>query len=413
MGKGIFSLKRQPFKGLYVAICMLDLVLRIPWWTLRNLFPAWRPRKSWSIGWCLRVRAFKYMADLRARVGPLDDLPDAKALRAGPGVLGLYVDGVPQYITAKLKAWADLAGVSPVRIPGYWLHNPGSKLVMGEKPQVRSGDSKREKVLFSLHGGGYIVLSAHPDSFTSKIPRSVLAHCANISTNVMRSFNIEYRLSSYDPNPRENPFPAALLEAIAGYAYLVDEVGFDGADIIITGDSAGGNLALALTKYLIEENTKLPPPGALLLLSPWTDLGNSHKDDPMATYYTHKESDILHPPVRLPDGKIQPDYAVTSYTGPHGVEFAGANPYISPASLYLKDEEVSFKDFPPTFITCGGAELFVDQIKDLVRRMKSQMGEKVVYYEAEDAIHDYIAFDWQEPQRSETLVEIARWVTSL
>lgn len=45
--------------------------------------------------------------------------------------------------------------------------------------------------------------------------------------------------------------------------------------------------------------------------------------------------------------------------------------------------------------------------------MEKEMGEKAVYYEAEDAIHDYIGFEWQEPQRTTTLVEIARWVATL
>ncbi len=285
---------------------------------------------------------------------------------------------------------------------------------MGEKPQLASGLShKGEKVLFFLHGGGYVILSAHPDSSTSLIPRSIIAHCANASANVNRSFNLEYRLSTHDPKPRENPFPAALLDALAGYAYLIDEVGFEPADIIVVGDSAGGNLALALVRYLIEEDTKLAPPGALILLSPWADMGNSHKEDPLGSPYTNQNSDFLTPPVRLPGGGIYADYTVLAFTGPHGVDFAGNTPFISPASLYLKDDEVSFENFPPTFITCGGGELFVDQIRTLARRMKNEMGGKVVYYEADDAIHDYIGIDWQEPQRTKTLVEIARWVANL
>lgn len=230
-----------------------------------------------------------------------------------------------------------------------------------------------------------------------------------------RSFNLEYRLSTHDPNPRENPFPAALLDALAGYAYLINDVGFDAADIIVVGDSAGGNLALALTRYLVEEgaNVKLSPPGAVILLSPWADMGHSHKQDPQGSPYTNVASDFLTPPVRLPGGGIHADYTILAFTGPHGVEFAGTNPYISPASLYLQDEEVSFKNFPPTFITCGGGELFLDQIRTLARRMKNEMGDRVIYHEADDAIHVFVGFEWQEPQRTNSLTEIARWVAKL
>lgn len=347
-------------------------------------------------------------------VGGLIDLPTAKSLRTGPGVLGLYVDGFPQHITAKLKGWADYCGVSPTHIPGYWLHESKSTLVMGEKPRLNPDLSvKREKVLLFFHGGGYVTYSAHPDSPTSLIPRSIITSCSNASINIARSFNLEYRLSTHDPKPRENPFPAALLDALAGYAYLVNDVGFNATDIIIIGDSAGGNLALALTRYLVEEDTNLAPPGALLLLSPWADMGHSHKENPQGSPYANRASDFLTPPVRLPGGGIRADYTILAFTGPQGVEFAGTNPYISPASLYLRDEDVSFKNFPPTFITCGGGELFVDQIRTLARRMKSQMGDKVVYHEADDAIHDYVGFEWQEPQRTTTLFRIAHWVASI
>ena len=45
---------------------------------------------------------------------------------------------------------------------------------------------------------------------------------------------------------------AALIDALAGYNYLVNTVGFHPTRIILEGDSAGGNLALALTRYLLE-----------------------------------------------------------------------------------------------------------------------------------------------------------------
>ena len=72
-------------------------------------------------------------------------------------------------------------------------------------------------------------------------------------------------------------FPTALVDAIAGYDYLVNDVGYIPESIIIEGDSAGANLALALTRYLLENKlSNIPPPGGLVLVCPWTDLGLSH-----------------------------------------------------------------------------------------------------------------------------------------
>ncbi len=53
---------------------------------------------------------------------------------------------------------------------------------------------------------------------------------------------------------------------------------------MVAGDSAGGNLALALVHKLKSENRLLPR--GLLLMSPWTDLTASGK-----SYQTKKEVD--------------------------------------------------------------------------------------------------------------------------
>jgi hypothetical protein len=60
--------------------------------------------------------------------------------------------------------------------------------------------------------------------------------------------NLDYRLSRSDPYPDRFPFPAALLDAIAVYSYLVNVVGFEAANVTVAGDSAGANLALSLIR---------------------------------------------------------------------------------------------------------------------------------------------------------------------
>ena len=55
---------------------------------------------------------------------------------------------------------------------------------------------------------------------------------------------MQYRLAQGPPLPAENAFPAALLDALAGYNYLVHAVGFAPADILVLGESCGGGLAV-------------------------------------------------------------------------------------------------------------------------------------------------------------------------
>ncbi|KIM51707.1 hypothetical protein SCLCIDRAFT_1224276 [Scleroderma citrinum Foug A] len=221
--------------------------------------------------------------------------------------------------------------------------------------------------------------------------------------------SVEYRLSSTHPLPEQHPFPAALLDALAGYIHLVDVMGYDPSDIIVAGDSAGGNLALALTRYLVEnkgragtEKSTLPaPPGHLLLISPWTDLSNSHADthlmfNPPGANRELARSAYSNDMDSLGDnfqgGKGYPSFGSLAYLGPFGLGMALSNRYISPASLY-RSLEASFTGFPRTIILAGGAERFLDQICTLRDRMMRDMGEgQVTYYEETDGIHSFIGY---------------------
>ncbi|KDQ62914.1 hypothetical protein JAAARDRAFT_202453 [Jaapia argillacea MUCL 33604] len=336
--------------------------------------------------------------------GRLQKRPNHLAIPEGVNIKGVWVDPAPSLLTAELRSYGSISSVEPARIPGYWLDKVGQDLPIASPPLPH------EKVVYALHGGAYISLSAHPEDVTANIAKGLLEHC----NDVHRTFSVEYRLSVGAPFKPSNPFPAALLDALAGYNYLVSIVGFSPSNIIVEGDSAGGNLALALTRYLVEnqnnsEGIKLPaPPGSLLLLSPWGDLGHSH-NIPGSSVTTCASSDYIGGL-----GSLQFIYPHLAFTGPHSLEAAETNRYISPASRNPAMGKVSFKGFPKTFIVAGGAEVLLDSIRTLRNKMVEDLGEDgdggVTYYEAEDGIHDYLGATWHEPERSETLAAIAEWI---
>jgi len=78
----------------------------------------------------------------------------------------------------------------------------------------------------------------------------------------------QYRLAS-NPGGR---FPSQLQDAITSFLYLIEELKVPANQITISGDSAGGNLCLALLRY-IADNLKaaVPSPGCAFLWSPWVD----------------------------------------------------------------------------------------------------------------------------------------------
>ena len=93
--------------------------------------------------------------------------------------------------------------------------------------------------------------------------------------------SFEYRLAP------EHRYPAALEDALALWDYLM-YMGYGARDVVVAGDSAGGNLALELCLKLKAQGRAQPR--GLLLFSPWTDMTASGKSyracrdlDPMLT----------------------------------------------------------------------------------------------------------------------------------
>lgn len=130
--------------------------------------------------------------------------------------------------------------ITPVNvngIPGEWVESPNS----------------REAVLLYLHGGGYFGCSAETH-------RPVTVWFA---LHGFRVFAPNYRLAP------ENPFPAAVDDAVAAYRGLLAG-GHSPQHMVVAGDSAGGGLALSLMLALRAAGTPLPVAAALF--SPWTDL---------------------------------------------------------------------------------------------------------------------------------------------
>lgn len=186
----------------------------------------------------------------------------------------------------------------------------------------------KKYVILYCHGGGY--------STGSRIYARTLTTKLATSTS-MDVFCFDYRLSP------ENPYPAALEDAMKAWDYLM-LLGYGARDVIIAGDSAGGNLALSLVLKLKEEERILPR--GLILLSPWTDLTGSGK-----SYESKKEVDPVLDEEYLA-GMIQ------NYAPDEDLK----NPFISPL----------FGDvagFPPTYIQVGDNEILLSDATSLHKKL--------------------------------------------
>ena len=187
--------------------------------------------------------------------------------------------------------------------------------------------------------------------------------------------SFEYRLAP------ESPYPAALEDALAAWNYLMEQ-GYGARDVVLAGDSAGGNLALELTLALKEAGRRLP--GKLVLCSPWTDLSCSG-----ASYAEHEQDDPILTRAYLES--VRQAYA------PQG---GWDQPEFSPLFADLSG-------FPPTLIQYGGHEILAD---DSVRLKKNldQAGVPNVLQCWPDMWHVFPMFPL--PQSQQAIERMAQFV---
>lgn len=203
----------------------------------------------------------------------------------------------------------------------------------------------KRRVILYCHGGGYTTGSAaYSRSITHKLSQSTS----------MDLFCFNYRLAP------EAVYPAQLDDALKAWDYLM-LLGYGAKDVILIGDSAGGNLALSLTLKLKETGRILP--GAMVLFSPWTDMTLSGKSysskkklDPVLTReyiiqcvsrYIYGQDSI---PKKLPDDKEYP---------------AADSALVSPL---FGDHS----DFPPVYIQVGTNEILYSDSEALYKRLLSE-----------------------------------------
>ena len=242
-----------------------------------------------------------------------------------------------------------LGGVGVIRVPG-------------------RDTGRGAPVLIYTHGGGHTWLSA----------RSTLA----IAKSMAEATGYEVVSVDYTVAPR-GTWRTQTQEVISVYQALLAQ-GYTPGQIGLFGDSAGGGLCCGSTLRMRDEG--LPLPGALLLLSPWSDVsgrGDSHM--------TLASSDPLLTNEEL---KICAD----AYAVPADQE----HPYVSPVYGDYS------KPFPPTLIQGGTRELL---LSDFVRQYRAILGggNEAILDLYEGMVHAYHTLPADAPEIRETYATAARF----
>jgi len=226
----------------------------------------------------------------------------------------------------KVLAQVEMQSVTVNGVPGMWF-------------TPRSGTS--DAVLYYLHGGGYI-------SGSFKTHGELIARLA--LTSGARTLAIEYRLAP------EHTYPAQLDDALAGYRWLLAQ-GIDPRRIVIAGESAGGNLTLALLIAL--RNAGEPLPAAAIPISPWVDMESKSASMVKNAPYDYGSREMLL-------------FMARSFCG----DIDHKDPRVS--LLYA-----DLSGLPPLLLQVGGAERLYDEGADFAERAR-KAGVEAVF----DVLHE-------------------------
>jgi monoterpene epsilon-lactone hydrolase len=226
------------------------------------------------------------------------------------------------------------------------------------------------RAILYLHGGAYVICS----------PTTHRGLAGNIACASQASLLLlDYRLAP------ENPFPAALDDALAAYDWLLCK-GYSPEHVAFGGDSAGGGLTLATVLSLRDDHKILP--AALFLLSPWIDLTFSGES-------IHSLAD-RDPLLQM----IDDDWMVKAYANGYPL----THPYISPLFADLQD-------LPPTFIQTGTEEILFDDYTRLENRARLA-GVDVAMEAWPEMWHVFQAYAPYVPESKQAIERIGEFIHS-
>ena len=190
----------------------------------------------------------------------------------------------------------------------------------------------------------------------------------------------DYRLAP------EHPFPAAIEDSVAVYRSLLAERGGKGR-ILIAGDSAGGNLAIATTLKLRELGEPLP--AGIIAFSPWLDMEHTGE-----AIETNAGTDTLVNRAML-------EGLAATYLG-------GASP-TDPLANPLKAD---LAGLPPVYLNAGSSEAL---LSDTIRFAEAAeaAGVSVTMSIAEGMQHVFPCLAGRAKVADDELARIAQWHQTL
>lgn len=235
---------------------------------------------------------------------------------------------------------------------------------------LRVPHAPQQKAVVYLHGGGWSLGSLKATrQFLAPMVRRIGIHTVSVG----------YRLMP------EHPFPAGLDDCRTAWLAVLRQ-GFAPAQTALVGESAGGNLALALALRLRDEG--LPLPGAIAVMSPVT-----YVDSLEGTHTSLKPLERV-----LADDS----FLVTRAARLYAPDTDPRHPYLSP--LYG-----SLSGLPPLLLTVGTDEILFDDTIRFYQKARLS-GVDATLLVGDHMTHSWPIFSDRFPEAAQAVDAIGRFL---
>jgi acetyl esterase/lipase len=278
---------------------------------------------------------------------------------------------------------------------------PDSEILVDGTRAHWLGPRTAKQVIIHFHGGGYVVPA--PD-YCYKYLHSLREQ---LGKETAEAETPSILVLSYDLAPTAK-FPRQLVQAVSLLQHALVRLRIPPSNIILSGDSAGGNLVLAVLSHLVHPRSDVPhlelPAGEKLrgavLISPWASFDyshpsfakNAHKDDITKAFVTQCSQSFLgtaYPHPRDPQNEFytQPGHAPASWW--EGIPVEGV------------------------LVTGGADEILIDGVRMLGQRLVEALGkDRVEVLVAKEEAHEHplLATMMGESGEPESTGRIRGWV---
>uniref|UniRef100_A0A8H7KD97 Alpha/beta hydrolase fold-3 domain-containing protein n=1 Tax=Bionectria ochroleuca TaxID=29856 RepID=A0A8H7KD97_BIOOC len=334
------TVSRQPLNALFHLLYAVTIIVRLPFWLIVALLARQNPK--WSVKQALSRPIAKAIIDLEARIGITEKIS------LEPGREGDRFQVIQPHSSDLYKGPLSSSNVSPDAVGVTWF------------PQAPGKDIISKTVALYIHGGGFVMHNGR----NKECSHACKTLIGNGDTGIDAVVSLQYRLSGY---AGQFPFPAAFQDCLTAYLYLINILGVPAQQVVLCGDSAGGNLIISLLRYIQEfSDLGIPTPKCAALFSPWVspldyDMSKNPRDN---TDY-------------VPSSFLE--WGVVTYTA--GLSAVSSNPYIIPAGH-------AFATPVPFFVNTGTSEIFLDDVRKWVDEMQAVAGNHIELHLEDSGVHD-------------------------